>query len=73
MFDSRHLLEPLLDREHVAALVKVRRKALPRYARTGLVASLCVGKIWRFRDSDFSRCLPLAVNSEQLSVPSHNL
>ena len=49
MFDSRHVLEPLLDSEQTAALVKMHPKALPRYARTGLVASLRVGKQWNFR------------------------
>ena len=73
MFDFRHLLEPLVDREHITALVKVRPKALPRYARTGLVASLRVGKQWNFRVSDLGHCSLHAVNSEQLSVPSHHL
>ncbi len=73
MFDSRHLLEPLLDTEQAAALVKVHPKSRPRYARTGLVAGLRVGKQWRFQVSDLGHCLPHAVNSEQLSVPSHHL
>ena len=73
MFDSYHVLEPLLDTEQAAAFVKVRPKALPRHAHTGLFASLCVGKMWRFRASDLGHCLLLAINSEQLSVPSHHL
>ena len=73
MFDSCHVLEPLLDTEQVAAFVKVRPKVLPRYAWTGLVASLRVGKQWNFRVSDLGHCSLLAVNSEQLSVPSHHL
>jgi hypothetical protein len=73
MFDSHHVLEPLLDTEQAAAFVKVRPKALPRYACTGLVASLRVGKQWNFRISDLGHCSLLAVNSEQLSVPSHHL
>jgi hypothetical protein len=73
MFDSHHVLEPLLDTEQAAAFVKVRPKALPRYACTGLVASLRVGKQWNFRVSDLGHCSLLAVNSEQLSVPSHHL
>lgn len=52
MFDSRHILEHLLDSEQAAALVKVHPKALQRYARNGLVAGLRVGKLWRFRASD---------------------
>jgi hypothetical protein len=73
MVDSRHVLEPLLDSEQAAAFVKVRPKALPRHAHTGLVASLRVGKLWRFRVSDLGHGLLLAVNLEQLSVPSHHL
>jgi hypothetical protein len=73
MFDSHHVLEPLLDTEQAAAFVKVRPKALPRYACTGLVASLRVGKQWNFRVSDLGHCSLLAINSEQLSVPSHHL
>jgi hypothetical protein len=53
MFDSRHILETLLDSEQAAALVKVYPKAPPRYARTGLVAGLRGGKFCRFRASDF--------------------
>lgn len=73
MFDSHHVLEPLLDTEQAAAFVKVRPKALQRYACTGLVASLRVGKQWNFRVSDLGHCSLLAINSEQLSVPSHHL
>ena len=73
MFDSRHLLEPLLDSEQAAAFVKVHPKALPRHAHTGLVASLRAGKLWCFRVSDLGHGLLLAVNLEQLSVPSHHL
>jgi hypothetical protein len=53
MFDSRHVLEPYSISEQAAALVKVHPKGLPRFARTGLVAGLHVGKLWRFRASDF--------------------
>ena len=73
MFDSRHILEPLLDTEQAAAFVNMHSKALLRYARTGLVASLRVGRQWHFRVSDLGHCLLLAINSEQLSVPSHHL
>jgi hypothetical protein len=40
MFDSRSVLEPLLDSEQAAALMKAPRKALPQNARNGLVADL---------------------------------
>ena len=73
MFDSRQVFNPLRNSEQAAALVKVHPKALPRHARTGLVASLRVGKQWNFRVSDLGHCSLLAVNSEQLSVPSHHL
>ena len=53
MFDSRHVLESLLDNEQAAALVKVHPKSRPRHARTGCVAGLWVGKLWRFRASEF--------------------
>jgi hypothetical protein len=73
MFDSCHLLEPLLERKHVTALVKVHPKALSRHTHTGHVASLRAGKMWHFRAFDLGDCLPHAINSEQLSVPSHHL
>jgi hypothetical protein len=73
MFDSRHILETLLDTEQDAAFVKVHPKALPRRAHVGLIASLRVGKMWNFGTSDLGHCSLLAVNSEQLSVPSHHL
>jgi hypothetical protein len=72
MFDSRRVLEPLFDSEQTAALVKVPSKALPLYARNGLVASLHAGKPRRFRAFDLGHCPPYAVNSEQLSVPPHH-
>ena len=53
MFDSRHILETLLDSEQAAALVKVHPKSRPRHARTGCVAGLDISKFWRFRASDF--------------------
>jgi hypothetical protein len=52
MFDSRHILEPLLNSEQAAALVKVHPKTLLQYARNGLPAGLRVGNLWRFRASD---------------------
>ena len=72
MFDSRQVLEPLLDSEHAAALVEVPRKAFPQYARNGFVAGLHTGNLWRFWTSDLGHCPPHAVNSEQLSVPPHH-
>jgi hypothetical protein len=73
MFDFRQVFNPVLDSEQATALVKVHPKDLPRYARIGLVAGLRVGNLLHFRASDLGHCSLLAVNSEQLSVPSHHL
>jgi hypothetical protein len=54
MFDSRHLLEPLLEAEQAAALVKVHPKSRLGHTRTGCVAGLDISKFWRFRASDFN-------------------
>lgn len=55
MFDSPHprvVFERLLNSEQAAAIIKVHPKTLQRYARTGIVTGLRVGKLWRFRASD---------------------
>ena len=52
MSDFPHVLEPLLDSEQAAAIVKVHPKTLQRHARNGLVIGVRVGKLWRFRASD---------------------
>jgi hypothetical protein len=52
MSDFPHRLEPLLDSEQAAAIVKVHPKTLQRYARCSVVVGLRVGKLWRFRASD---------------------
>jgi phage terminase Nu1 subunit (DNA packaging protein) len=49
IFDT---IEPLLDSDQAAAIVKVNKKTLQRHARNGLVVGLRVGKLWRFRASD---------------------
>ena len=72
MFDSRQVLEPLLDSDQAVALVKVPRKALPQYAHNSLVAGLKAGKQCRYLASNLGHCPPHAVNSEQLSVPPHH-
>jgi hypothetical protein len=53
MFDSRHILEHLLNSEQAAAFMNVHPRVLQRYARNDLVAGLRVGKLWRSRASDF--------------------
>ena len=45
-------IEPLLDSDQAAAILKIHPKSLQRYARSGLVVGLRVGKLWRFRASD---------------------
>jgi hypothetical protein len=72
MFDSQHVLGLMLNSEQVTALVKVNPKALPQYACNSLVAGLQAGKLWQFRAFDLGDFPPLAVNSEQLSVPPHH-
>ncbi len=57
MFDSPVTFEPLLNSEQAAALMKVHPKTLQRYARSGLVAGLRLGKLWRFRASDLRDCV----------------
>jgi hypothetical protein len=54
MFDFNQVFNPLLDSEQAAALVKVHRKALPQYARNGLVAGLRVVNLSRFWTSDLA-------------------
>jgi hypothetical protein len=55
MFDSPYSpdsLEPLLDSDRAAAIIRVHPKTLQRYARNGIVHGVRVGKLWRFRASD---------------------
>jgi hypothetical protein len=59
MFDSPHSFdsfEPLLDSDRAAAIIRVHPKTLQRYARTGIVHGVRVGKLWRFRASDLFQC-----------------
>ncbi len=58
MFDFPHSpasFEPLLDSDRAAAIIQVHPKTLQRYARTGIVRGVRVGKLWRFRASDLFR------------------
>ena len=64
MSDFPHILEPLLDSEQAAAIVKVHPKTLQRHARNGLVVGVRVGKLWRFRASDLFS--PLFGNEDHL-------
>ena len=67
MFDSPHVLEPLLNSEQAAALVKVHPKTLQRYARNGIVAGLRLGRLWRFRASDLHG---QSLDVEQIAIDS---
>jgi phage terminase Nu1 subunit (DNA packaging protein) len=58
IFDT---IEPLLDSDQAAAIVKVNKKTLQRHARNGLVVGLRVGKLWRFRASDL---IPTSTNDQ---------
>lgn len=69
MFDFSRAYEPLLDSEQAAAIVKIHPKTLQRYARTGLVVGLRVGKLWRFRASDLDEWSH-GPESEQVTVDS---
>jgi hypothetical protein len=65
MSDFSQDFEPLLDSEQAAALIRIHPKTLQRYARTGLVSGLRVGKLWRFRASDL---LPLQPQQDHLDA-----
>ncbi len=59
MFDSPYSpdsFEPLLDSDRAAAIIRVHPKTLQRYARTGIVHGVRVGKLWRFRASELFQC-----------------
>lgn len=58
VFDS---IQPLLDSDQAAAIVRVNKKTLQRHARNGLVVGLRVGKLWRFRASDL---IPPSANDQ---------
>jgi excisionase family DNA binding protein len=43
--------EQLLDSDEAAALLKIHPKTLQKLARTGKIAGVQIGKLWRFRAS----------------------
>ena len=45
-------LEPLLDSEEAAAIMRIHPKTLQKMARQGVVRGVHVGKLWRFRVSE---------------------
>lgn len=56
------VLEPLLDTDQAAAIMRIHPKTLQRYARQGIVRGFQLGTMWRFRASDIDRWI-----SEQLA------
>jgi excisionase family DNA binding protein len=44
-------IEPLLDSDEAASLLKIHPKTLQRMARNGEIAGLQIGRLWRFRAS----------------------
>jgi excisionase family DNA binding protein len=49
---SQFNLEPLLDTDEAAAIMKIHPKTLQRFARLGRIRGVHVGKLWRFRASE---------------------
>jgi excisionase family DNA binding protein len=49
--------EPLLDSEEAAALLKIHPKTLQKLARSGEIAGIQIGRLWRFRVSALNRWL----------------
>lgn len=48
-------LEPFLDTEEAAAIMKIHPKTLQKLARKGLVRGIHVGRLWRFRVSEIEK------------------
>jgi excisionase family DNA binding protein len=55
--DSAPGFEPLLDSAEAAALLRIHPKTLQRLARTGEIAGIQIGRLWRFRASALNRWL----------------
>ncbi len=56
-------IEPLIDTEQAAALLKIHPKTLQRMARRGEVRGYQLGKLWRFRASDLVKSVSVEVAS----------
>jgi excisionase family DNA binding protein len=61
MSDPR--IEPLIDTEEAAALLRIHPKTLQRMARRGEVRGYQLGKLWRFRASDLVKIVSVEVAS----------
>ena len=55
--DMNATFEPLLDSDEAAALLRIHPKTLQRLARTGEIAGIQIGRLWRFRVSALNRWL----------------
>ena len=55
--DSAANFEPLLDTTEAAALLRIHPKTLQRLARSGEIAGIQIGRLWRFRASTLNRWL----------------
>ena len=56
-------IEPLIDTEEAAALLRIHPKTLQRMARRGEVRGYQLGKLWRFRASDLVKIISVEVAS----------
>jgi len=45
-------VEPLLDTDEAAAIMKIHPKTLQKFARLGRIRGVHIGKLWRFRASE---------------------
>lgn len=52
-------IEPLINTEQAAILLRIHPKTLQRMARRGQIKGYQLGKLWRFRASDLSNTLQL--------------
>ena len=55
--ESAEHFELLLDSTEAAALLRIHPKTLQRMARSGQIAGLQIGRLWRFRASVLNSCL----------------
>ncbi len=58
--------EALLDTQQAAQLLGIHTKTLQRFARTGEIPGIQIGKLWRFRASDLDKWI-----SEKVSFDHH--
>jgi excisionase family DNA binding protein len=56
-------IEPLIDTEQAAALLRIHPKTLQRMARRGEVRGYQLGKLWRFRASDLVKVISVKAAS----------